>query len=104
MADSSSPGIRPSRLDALLEHGKADEAVSTHAHRTREFRRVVNRDSDQVVGADRLGWKVGSLHLRCGGLRLCRRDGQWAGDAGKDQNQRWMFTLWQCFWHCSILR
>src|ERR1017187_6129125 len=49
------------RLHPLFEHRKADESVGTYAHRAGQFRRVVYRDSDQVVGADRLRGKIGPL-------------------------------------------
>ena len=37
------------RLHALLQHRKMDRAVGFHANRAREFRRVVDRNGDQVV-------------------------------------------------------
>src|ERR1017187_2358291 len=54
-------GHQALRFDPLFEHRKADEAVCAHAHRAGQLRRVVNRNGDQVVGADRLRGKIGPL-------------------------------------------
>src|ERR1017187_4146872 len=93
------------RLDPLFEHRKADESVGTYAHRAGQFRRVVYRDSDQVVGADRLRGKIGPLSLRRGdrGSCLAGHDGQKARDADEDQGQQQGFTIRRRFWHCSLL-
>src|ERR1022692_1187855 len=93
------------RLDPLFEHRKADETVGAHAHRAGQCRRVVYRDSDQVVGADRLGGKIRPLSLRRGdrGSCLAGRDGQETRDADEDQDQQQGFTIRRCFWHCSLL-
>ena len=48
------------RLDALLQHGEADEAVAADADGAAQLGRVVDRDGDQVVGADGLGREIGA--------------------------------------------
>src|ERR1022692_4745993 len=93
------------RLHPLFEHRKADESVGAHAHRAGQFRRVVYRDSDQVVGADRLRGKIGPLSLRRGdrGSCLAGHDGQKARDADRSEGQQQGFTIRRRFWHCSLL-
>src|ERR1017187_2279137 len=77
------------RLHPLFEHRKADEAVGAHAHRAGQFRRVVYRNGDQVVGADRLGGKIRPSSLRRGGGPcLAGHDGRKTRDADEDQDQR----------------
>ena len=62
-------------LDALFQHGEAEEAVGADANGAAQLWRVVNGDCDKVVESDSLGGQVGA-ELRSSGALLGKKPHQ----------------------------